>query len=60
MDECKMMVVIYTDLHYTLTTPSLTGMPSLAQIVLANFVLNLDSVLSLICQRQNHITLMIV
>jgi len=57
MDECNMMVVIHTDSRRALTTPSMTGMPSLTQILLVNYVSNLDCALSLICKRQDDIRL---
>jgi len=52
-----MMVVIHTDSCSALTAPSMTGTPSLTQILLVNFVCNLDCALSLICKRQDNIRL---
>jgi len=57
MDECNMMVVIHTDSHCALTAPSMTGMPSLTQILLVNYVSNSHCALSLICKRQDDIRL---
>jgi len=55
MDESNMMVVMHTDLCRALTTPSMTCMPALTQILLVNFVSNLNYVFSLICKRQDNI-----
>jgi len=52
-----MMVVIHTDSRCALTAPSMTGTPSLTEIVLVNFVTNLDCALSIICKRQDNIRL---
>ena len=52
-----MMVVIHTDLHGALTAPSITRIPSLSETLLVNFILSLDCMLSLICKRQEHNTL---
>jgi len=57
MDECNMTVGIHTDSRCALTAPSLTGTPSLTQILFVNFVSNLDCALSLICNRQEDIRL---
>jgi len=57
MDECNMMVGILTDSHCALTAPAPTGTPSLTQILLVNFVSNLDCAFSLICKRQDDIRL---
>jgi hypothetical protein len=55
VDECCMMVVIPTDSRCVLTTPSMTRMPSLTNILLVNFVFNIDCVLSLNCRRHDDI-----
>jgi len=52
-----MMVVIHTDSRCALTAHSMTHVPSLTQILLANFVSNLDREFSLICKRQDDISL---
>ena len=57
MDECNMMVGNHTDSHCALNASSLTGTLSLTQILLVNFVSNLDCVFSLICKRQDDIRL---
>jgi len=57
MDECNLMVGIHTDSHRALTAPSMTGTPSLTQILLVNLVLHLDGVFSLISKRQDDIGL---
>jgi len=57
MDECDMMVGVHTDSRCVLTAPPLTGRPSLTQILLVNFVSNLDCAFSRISKRQNDIRL---
>ena len=57
VDECYMMVVIPTDLGYALTIPSMTRMPSLTNILLVNFVFNIDCAFSLRCRRNDNIML---
>jgi len=52
-----MMVGIHRDARCALTASSLTGTPSLTQILLVNFVSNLDCAFSLICNRQDDIGL---
>jgi len=52
-----MMVGIHIDSRCALTAPPLTGTPSLTQILLVNFVSNLDCTFSLICKRQDDIRL---
>jgi hypothetical protein len=52
-----MMVVRLTDLCCALTAPFILCMPSLNQILLVNFGSNVDYLFSLICKRQDDITL---
>jgi len=57
MNESNMVVGIHTDSRCALTAPSLTGTPSLTQMLLVNFVSNVDCAFSLICKRQDDIGL---
>jgi hypothetical protein len=57
VNECYMMVVIPTDLRCALTTPSMTRMPSLTDILLVNFVFNIDCAFSLTYKRHDDIML---
>jgi len=52
-----MTVVIHTNLHYSLTTPSMTRMTSLTQMLFVDFVYNCVFALSLDCNRQDDISL---
>jgi len=55
MDECNIMVVIHTDSRCAMTAPSMTGMLSLSETFLVNFIFSLDWALSLIRKRQDNI-----
>jgi len=50
-----MMVVIPTDSRCALTAPSMTHMPSLTNILLVNFVFNIDCAFSLTGKRHDDI-----
>jgi len=52
-----MMVVIQTDSHCALTTPSMTCMPSVTPILFQNSISNLHSPIPLVGNRQNDITM---
>jgi len=52
-----MTVVIHTDSHYALTTPSMTCLTSLTQILLVKFVSNLVFAVLLNRNRQDDIKL---
>jgi hypothetical protein len=57
MDECNMMVVIYTDSRCAMTAPSMTCMSSLSETLLVNFIFSLDCAFSLIRKRRDDIVL---
>ena len=57
MDECNMMVVIYTDSRCAITAPSMTCKSSLSETLLVNFIFGLYCVFSLIHKRQDDIVL---
>jgi len=57
MDECSMLLVIHTDSHYALTTPSMTHITSLTLLLEVNFVSNLVFAFSLNHNRQDNIKL---
>jgi len=57
VDECYMMVVIPTNSRCALTIPSMTRMPLLINILLVNFVFNIDCAFSLRCRRNDDIML---